>query len=132
MPADLNDYFKKNGQGGDSSSKNSFDGQGGDSSSKNSFEPPQFFKDLGKKAGLLYLLIILIGLFIVAKPFVIINSGEVGIKATAGKYDPTALAPGLHFFIPFIQDVFIVDTKVRIINYTNNQDIAVHTANLLT
>jgi len=116
MPADLNDYFKKNGQGGDSSSKNSF-------------EPPQFFKDLGKKAGLIYLLIILIGLFIVAKPFVIINSGEVGIKATAGKYDPTALAPGLHFFIPFIQDVFIVDTKVRIINYTNNQDIAVHTAN---
>ena len=116
MPADLNDYFKKNGQGGDSNSKNSF-------------EPPQFFKDLGKKAGLLYLLIILIGLFIIAKPFVIINSGEVGIKATAGKYDPRALAPGLHFFIPFIQDVFVVDTKVRIINYTNNQDVAVHASN---
>ncbi len=108
MPADLNDYFKKDGQG--------------NSNPKGSFEPPQFFKDLGKKAGLLYLLIIVIGLLIIAKPFVIINSGEVGIKATTGKFNPVALSPGLHFFIPFIQDVFIVDTKVRIINYTNNEE----------
>ncbi len=118
MPADLNDYFNKN-------RKNSDD----DNSSVNNFEPPQFFKDLGKKAGILYLLIIVIGLLIIAKPFVVINSGEVGIKATAGKYDPKALKPGLHFFIPFIQDVFIVDTRVRIINYTNNEDLSIKTPN---
>ncbi len=113
MPADLNDYFKKNSQKNDNN-KNNLD-----------FEPPQFFKDFGKKAGFLYVLIILIGLIILAKPFVVINSGEVGIKATAGKFDPKALSPGLHFFIPFIQDVFVVDTKVRIINYTDNEDVTI-------
>lgn len=113
MPADLNDYFKKNSQKNDNN-KNNLD-----------FEPPQFFKDFGKKAGFLYVLIILIGLIILAKPFIVINSGEVGIKATAGKFDPKALSPGLHFFIPFIQDVFVVDTKVRIINYTDNEDVTI-------
>jgi len=118
MPADLNDYFNKNNK------------KRGDNNSSNSdFEPPQFFKDLGKKAGVLYLLIVVIGLLIIAKPFVVINSGEVGIKATAGKYDPKALSPGLHFFIPFIQDVFVVDTRVRIINYTNNEDLSIKAPN---
>jgi regulator of protease activity HflC (stomatin/prohibitin superfamily) len=50
----------------------------------------------------------------------VINSGEVGIKATAGKYEKDPLRPGLHFFMPFIQDVMVVDTKVRSINYTRN------------
>ncbi|NPA74113.1 MAG: prohibitin family protein [Epsilonproteobacteria bacterium] len=110
MPADLNDYFKKN------SPKKDSDDKGG-------IEPPQFFQDFGKKAGFIYAIIIVIGLIILAKPFVVINSGEVGIKATAGKFDPQALSPGLHFFIPFIQEIYIVDTKVRIINYTDNEDV---------
>ena len=118
MPADLNDYFNKNSKKRDN-----------DNQPMNNLEPPQFFKDLGKKAGFLYILIIIIGLLIIAKPFVVINSGEVGIKATAGKYDPKALNPGLHFFIPFIQDVFVVDTRVRIINYTNNEDLSIKAPN---
>ncbi len=107
MPADLNDYFnKKNG------------GSNGGDSGSNKPTPPDFLKDFSKKTGLLYLLMALVVIFVIAKPFVIIQSGEVGIKATAGKYEPEPLGPGFHVFIPFIQQVKVVDTKVRSINYT--------------
>lgn len=113
MPADLNDYFnKRNG------------GNGGGRDKKPSFnpEPPQFLKDFGKKAGILYVLIFAVILLVLAKPFVVINSGEVGIKATAGKYDPIPMEPGFHFFIPFIQNIIIIDTKERVINYLSKED----------
>ena len=115
MPADLNDYFNKKG-GGKKSSNNSSGKQ----------TPPDFLKDFSKKTGLLYVLMALIVLFVIAKPFVVIESGEVGIKATAGKYEPEPLGPGFHVFLPFVQTVKIVDTKVRSINYTTkpNDNIA--------
>ncbi len=107
MPADLNDYFNKNS-----------DNKGG--GGNNRPQTPDFLNNFGKKTGFIYLILALIVLLVIAKPFVIIHSGEVGIKATAGKYDPEPLMPGLHFFVPFIQDVRVVDTKVRSINYTSN------------
>jgi regulator of protease activity HflC (stomatin/prohibitin superfamily) len=55
---------------------------------------------------------------------VIINSGEVGIKVTTGKYDNEPLRPGIHLFIPVIQKVIVVDTKVRLINYKSIEDIS--------
>ncbi len=108
MPADLNDYFNKKGGGNK--------GSGGGGSGKQT--PPDFLKDFSKKTGLLYILMALVVLFVIAKPFVVIESGEVGIKATTGKYEPEPLGPGFHVFLPFIQTVKIVDTKVRSINYT--------------
>ncbi len=60
---------------------------------------------------------------VITQPFVVINSGEVGIKATAGKYEPNPLQPGFHFFVPFIQKVIVVDTRVRLINYTSGEDM---------
>ncbi len=119
MPADLNDYFKKK-NGGNSSNGGEDNNKG---SSNMNFEPPQFFKDFGKKSSLVYVIIGLIVLFVIAKPYVVINSGEVGIKATAGKYDPIPMQPGFHVFLPFIQKVFIVDTRVRVMNFTSNEDI---------
>ncbi len=106
MPADLNDYFKKKMEDED----------------KN--EPPKFLQDFSKKASILYVILIVAVLFIVAKPYEIIQSGEVGIKVTAGKYDPIPLEPGIHFFIPGIQKIIKVDTKVRIINYKSERDTA--------
>jgi len=115
MPADLNDYFKKkNGGSGNG---------GGDNKTPFNVEPPEFLKNLGKKAGFLYALIAIIVIAVVAKPFVIINSGEMGIKATTGKFEPIPMDPGFHLFIPFIQQVFIVDTKVRIMNYSSIEDL---------
>ena len=117
MPADLNDYFKKkNGGGGNN-------GGNGDNKVPFNMEPPEFLKNLGKKAGILYALIALVVIAVVAKPFVIINSGEMGIKATTGKFEAIPMDPGFHLFIPFIQQVFIVDTKVRIMNYSSSEDL---------
>ncbi|WP_281951502.1 prohibitin family protein [Nitrosophilus kaiyonis] len=99
MPADLNDFFKKR--------KDEEEGS----------NMPEFMKDFGKKATYIYVIIVLVILLIIAKPYEIINSGEVGIKVTAGKYDPIPLEPGIHFYIPGIQKIIKVDTKVRIINY---------------
>ncbi len=109
MPADLSDYFKKNKKEDNDYDKD----DGGDM---------DFFNNFGKKAGFLYILIFLIALLIITKPFVIIQSGEVGIKVTAGKYEPTPLAPGFHAYIPFIQEIIVVDTKVRVINYTSKAE----------
>ncbi len=98
----MNDYFnKQRGEGGGNQPP----------------KPPQFIQDFSKKATMLYVLIIVAALLIFFKPFVVINSGEVGILKTAGKFDPEPLQPGLHFFIPAIQDVIVVDTRVRIVNY---------------
>jgi len=116
MPADMNDYFrKKRGNGGGESPKGGDDGNGGDGNRPP--EPPEFIKNIGDKSGLVYLVLIIIGVMFFTKPYVIINEGERGIKVTTGKYEPIPLEPGLHFLIPIIQRVIIVDTKVRIINY---------------
>ncbi len=122
MPADLNDYFKKKNGG---SGGNNSGGGGDDRRPPNiNLEPPEFFKNLGKKAGLLYALIGIIVLLVIAKPFIVINSGEVGIKATTGKYEPIPMEPGFHLFLPFVQKVFIVDTRVRIMNFTSSEDVS--------
>ncbi len=113
MPTDLNDYFK-NKKGGDDDKR--------PNTPRPRKQPPQFLNDFGKKTGWIYALIALIALLVIAKPYVVINSGEVGIKATAGKYEKDPLGPGLHFFFPFIQDVMVVDTKVRSINYIGHRD----------
>jgi regulator of protease activity HflC (stomatin/prohibitin superfamily) len=65
--------------------------------------------------GVLIAGIILAGLFL--NPFVTIESGNVGIKITLGKYDNQELPPGLHFRIPVIQSIKEVDVKVHAINY---------------
>ena len=103
MPADLNDYFKNKQDDG---------------------KIPNFIKDFGKKATFIYAIIVIVVLLIIAKPYEIINSGEVGIKVTAGKYDPIPIEPGIHFYIPGIQKIIKVDTKVRIINYKSERDTA--------
>ncbi|WP_169943043.1 prohibitin family protein [Campylobacter sp. RM15925] len=117
MPADLNDYFKKR-------NSNSGGGGGNDNQGpKLNFKTPNLPKNFGKMSGLAYVIIVIIAVLAITQPFVVINSGEVGIKATAGKYDASPMQPGFHFFIPFIQKVIIVDTRVRLINYTSGEDM---------
>ena len=111
MPADLNDYFNKK-NGGGKKPENGLN-----------FKMPNFL-GFGKASALLYIAIAIIALLVIARPFVTIQSGEVGIKSNLGKYDPTPLGAGLHFFVPFIQDVFVVDTRTRIINYTSSEDMS--------
>lgn len=112
MPADMNDYFKKrktsgnNNGGGGNPIENPFKGMSGGG---------------GKGATALIALLAIAFLIFTFKPFTIINSGEVGIKVTTGKYQPKPLEAGLHFFIPVFQKVIPVNTRIRLITYSNER-----------
>jgi len=113
MASDMNDYFNK---------KKSESQKG---SGFQTPKPPKIdFNMDGNKAAMFWLIGGVILLLVLAKPFVIITEGERGILSTNGKYEERALLPGLHFLIPLIQKVYIVDTKVRIINYADKVDRA--------
>ena len=120
MPID-NDYFKNRQNNGGSNNNNNNKGGG---NFQPPFETPEFFKNFGKKAGMLYVVIIVIAALFIFKPFVIIESGQVGIKATTGKYDEIPLNPGFHLYIPVFQKVIIVDTKVRLLNYRSVEEMS--------
>jgi len=123
MPID-NDYFKnrqkqQSGSSNNSNNKNSNNNSGGNGGGgyEPPFQAPDLFKNFGKGSATIYAIIAIIIALFITKPFVIINSGEVGIKVTTGKYEKEPLQPGFHLFIPVIQKVITVDTKVRLINY---------------
>ncbi|SFV75358.1 Membrane protease family protein HP0248 [hydrothermal vent metagenome] len=112
MASDMNDYFNKKR----SESSNNSPSKGPD--------VPNFNMS-GKKAGVVYVVLALALLLVVAKPFMIIEEGERGILSTNGKYQEQPLLPGLHFIIPLIQKVYVVDTRVRLINYTSHVDATI-------
>jgi len=85
----------------------------------NNFENPLNNMPKGLPSWLIVIAAIVFGLFLL-KPFTIINSGEVGIKVTTGKFEPEPLNPGLHFFIPVLQKVIPVNTRIRLITYSND------------
>ena len=121
MPID-NDYFKNRqsgNSGGSNNGGNGGNGGGGGGTFQPPFEPPEFMKNLGKKAGIIYVVIAIVAALFIFKPFVIVESGQVGIKITTGKYEEIPLTPGFHFFIPGFQKVILIDTKVRLMNYKN-------------
>ena len=67
-------------------------------------------------------IVVLIIIFLMLSPFQTIESGTVGIKITLGKFDNQELKSGLHFKIPFIQDIEIVDVKVHTIHYKGSNE----------
>jgi prohibitin 2 len=57
-------------------------------------------------------LILLAALIIVLNGFTTVQSGFVGVKKTLGKLDTGYLGAGLHFKIPFMQEIILVNTQV--------------------
>jgi len=113
MPADMNDYFKKKKPNYSQNNNNS-----GDNNQDRNFNNP--LNNMGNKgASWMFILIALVFGLIVLKPFTIINSGEVGIKVTTGKFQEEPLNPGLHFYIPIFEKIIPVNTRVRMITYSN-------------
>ena len=106
MPADMNDYFKKK-------------------KPSSSESPPPKSSNFGdsnsKGVGVVIVIVAVLAILIFFKPFTIINSGEVGIKVTTGKFQEKPLHPGLHFYIPIIEKIIPVNTRVRMITYSNAQ-----------
>ncbi|ANV98659.1 hypothetical protein BBW65_07545 [Helicobacter enhydrae] len=120
MAFDLNEHLKKKQQNGQGDRPNP---QTPKRDSVGGSKIPQDFG--GKKFLLMIGVVVMIAIVILARPFVVIQSGEVGIKVTAGKYDPNPLRPGIHFFVPILQNVIVVDTRVRIINFSRTEDMGV-------
>ncbi|BCZ17370.1 membrane protein [Helicobacter sp. NHP19-003] len=119
MPIDLNEHLKKK-QG------NQPEPPSPPPKNNTPFKPP-----LGpnlwqsKKLTSLVVFLIVVALLFLAKPFMVIQSGEIGIKVTAGRYDPIPLQPGIHFFIPLVQDILVIDTRVRTINFSRTEDMGI-------
>ncbi|MDA3966796.1 MULTISPECIES: prohibitin family protein [Helicobacter] len=130
MPIDLNEHLKnknrnnrQNNTEENANTNNDKRGNGGFGGGNRGggFQPkmPAFNMPSGKKMGVIYLIVALIAIIFLLKPFTIINSGEVGVKITTGEFSQTPLQPGIHFFIPGIQKIIPVNTKVRIAEFTS-------------
>jgi len=113
----MNDYFKKkqpnsgnnNNNGGNRPPNNN--GGNGNNFGGGKQAPSWIFIALALVAGLVFF-----------KPFTIINSGEVGIKVNTGKYEKEPLEAGLKFYIPIVQRIIIVNTRMRQIIYSNENN----------
>lgn len=117
MPIDLNEHLKKKNIRQEEEPRRNFRQEEG--------KPRDPKKEWSKKFALSVLgALVILGL-ILSQSFVVINSGEAGIKVTAGKYDNVPLGPGFHFFVPILQNVIVVDTRVRIINFSRTEDMGV-------
>lgn len=110
MPADMNDYFKKkqpNSGGGDNKT------------------PPNLKRVSNNNGGgkqvsqWIFIALAIIVALVFLKPFTIINSGEVGIKVRTGKFAETPLKAGLHFYIPILERIIPVNTRIRLITYSD-------------
>ena len=115
MPADMNDYFKKkqpnNSGGAKIPNKPNNNGGNGNNTGGGKSAPSWIF----------IILVIIVGV-IFFKPYEIINSGEVGIKVHTGKFDEKPLNAGLHFYIPMIETIIKVNTRMRQIIYSNQNN----------
>ena len=109
----MNDYFKKKqpsgGGNGNKTPNLKKTPSGGDNHGVRQ-APPWLFIVIAIVAALVFL-----------KPFTIINSGEVGIKVRTGKFNEEPLNAGLHFFIPLLERVIPVNTRMRLITYSNER-----------
>jgi len=129
MASDMNDYFNKKKSENGGGFKKPAGGSGGGPKGP---QMPNIDFNMGGKSGIVYFIIAVIILLVLAKPFTIIEEGQRGILSTNGKYQDQALLPGLHFIVPVIQKVYVVDTKVRIINYASKLEANTQASGIIT
>lgn len=58
-------------------------------------------------------IVVLIALIIVLNAFTAVTSGHTGVVTTFGKVSDQVLSEGLHFKIPFVQNIVLVDNRVQ-------------------
>ena len=119
MPADMNDYFKKKKPNGTNNSNKGNGNNGGGGLKMNNTGGGGGNTPMGKAMPWIITLGVIGFAFISFKPFTIINSGEVGIKVNTGKFEQKPLDAGLHFFIPVLQKIIPVNTRIRLITYSD-------------
>jgi regulator of protease activity HflC (stomatin/prohibitin superfamily) len=115
MPADMNDYFKKK--------QPSNSGGGNNNKTPNIKKTPNGGNNNGGRQAppWIFIALAVVAAFIFLKPFTIVNSGEVGIKVRTGKFNEEPLNAGLHFYIPILERIIPVNTRMRLITYSNER-----------
>ena len=114
MPADMNDYFKKKKPSNNSGNNNN---KGGGFNMNNPLDNNG--NGMGKAMSWVVGAVVVGTIFMTLKPFAIINSGEIGILVKTGKFDQKPLGAGLHFYIPIFEKIIPVNTRIRLITYSN-------------
>ncbi len=59
------------------------------------------------------IIVILVLVFIALNSFTTVKSGHSGVITTFGKVSETVLSEGLHFKVPFVQEIVLVDNRVQ-------------------
>ena len=57
-------------------------------------------------------LVVVFAIIIVSSSFVVIPAGHTGVALTFGKVEDTVLQEGLHFKVPFVQKIVVVDNRI--------------------
>lgn len=70
----------------------------------------------GKKVGRIIstVIVVLVLVIIAANAFTTVDAGHSGVVKTFGKVSETVLTEGLHFKIPFIQEIVKIDNRVKV------------------
>ncbi len=75
---------------------------------------------------IIFMVAIFFGLYFILsavfKGMYTIQSGTVGVLVSFGKFSDEVQSAGLHFKIPFIQEVRVVDIKLQTANYIGHED----------
>ena len=58
-------------------------------------------------------IVLMVVLFLALNSFTTVKSGHSGVITTFGKVSDSVLSEGLHFKIPFVQDIVLVDNRVQ-------------------
>lgn len=85
------------------------------------------FESLKPRSYLLVLALLVIFVVIIGSPFIVIQSGFVGVKRTLGKIDPNPLKEGLHIIVPIIQTVEKVEIRTRAVEFTREKQSPIST-----
>ena len=64
------------------------------------------------KAGMIFIILVLLGLALVSSSVYIVNETEVAIKLQFGEIVETDIRPGIHFKMPFVQNVRKFDARI--------------------
>lgn len=79
-----------------------------------------------KVGGFIAGLVAIVILFVMCNPIAIVHTGERGIKTVMGKVQPESYAEGVHFVMPFVSDMKIMDIKTQksnIVTQTYTKDL---------
>lgn len=70
----------------------------------------------GKKVGRIIgtIIVILVVIIVAANSFTTVDAGHSGVVKTFGKVSETVLSEGLHFKVPFIQEIVKIDNRVKV------------------